>query len=112
MLVLLLFLMAGLSGAAHALMSICVDGHCHDHVTTFVSEHHTERDSGESTDSSRHKPNGMELEECNSYLCNALALTLESSDAVFFQSKDALAGNVSRLSTLEEPDNPDRPPNL
>jgi hypothetical protein len=54
----------------------------------------------------------MAHEDCNPLLCNFLALTWVSSEAVFDQSEAALAWQVSSHAALEEPDNPDRPPNL
>jgi hypothetical protein len=104
--------MTGLGGAVHALSNGCANGHCDDHVTANVTEHHTEPVSGDATDSSQHGSHDMVHDDCNPFLCNVLALTLEASQEDFDQSKAALAWQVSSLSTLEDPDNPDRPPNL
>ncbi len=112
LLVALLVLMTGLGGAAHALSNDCANGHCNDHMTATSTEHHAGHLSGEATDSGPLGWNGMEHDECNPFLCNVLALTSQSSEAVFDQSEVALAWQVSSLSTLEEPDSPDRPPNL
>jgi len=111
-LVALLVLMMGLGGAAHALSNDCANGHCDDHMTATATEHHTGHVLGEATDRGSLGSNGMEHDDCNPFLCNALALTLVSSDAVFDQSEATLAWQASSLSTLKEPDNPDRPPNL
>lgn len=111
-LVSLLVLMTGLGGAAHALSNDCANGHCDDHVTVNATEHHAGHLPGKATDSGPLGSNGMEHDECNPFLCNVLALTLASSEAVFDQSEAALAWQVSGLAALEEPDNPDRPPNL
>jgi len=107
-----LVVMTGLGGAAHALSIDCANGHCDDHMTVNATEHHAGHVSGEATDSGPLGSNGMEHDECNPFLCNVLALTLASSEAVFDQSEAALAWQVSSLATLEEPDNPDRPPNF
>lgn len=112
LLVALLVLVTGVGGAAYALSNDCANGHCDDHMTAAATEHHAGHLSGETTDSDPHGSNGMEHDECNPFLCNVLALTLLSSEAVFDQSEAALAWQVSCLSTLEKPDNPDRPPNL
>lgn len=104
--------MTGLGGVAHALSNDCANGHCVDHMTATATEHHAGHLSGEASEFGPLGSNGMEHDECNQFLCNVLALTLVSSEAVFNQSEATLAWQVSSLSTLEEPDNPDRPPNL
>lgn len=111
-LIALLVLMTGLGGTAHALSRDCANGHCVDHTTTVVADHHTDHVPGEATDNGQHGSNDIVHDDCNPFLCNALALTSVSSEAVLDQSEAALAWQVSSLSTLEEPDNPDRPPNL
>ncbi len=108
----LLILGTGLGGAAHALSNDCVNGHCDDHMTATATEHHAGHLPREATDSGPLGSNGMENDECNPFLCNVLALTSVFSEATFDQSEAALAWQVSSLSTLEEPDNLDRPPNL
>ncbi len=75
-------------------------------------ENHTGHDLGESTGSTPLGSDGIEHDECNPFLCNSLVLILQTSDAVFGQSDAVLGWQVGHLSTLEEPDNPDRPPNL
>lgn len=112
MLVLALLLMTGLGSAANALSNDCANGHCDDHMTATVIERHAGHVLGEATDGGQQGSNGMVHDDCNPFLCNILALTFVSPEAVFEQSKAALAWQVSSLSTLEEPDNPDRPPNL
>lgn len=110
LLVLLLVLMTGLGDAAHALSTDCANVHCDDHM--IVTDHYVEQGSGEATNSVSRGSNGTEQDECNPFLCNALVLTLGSSETVFDKSEATLAWQVSSLSTLEEPVNPDRPPNL
>lgn len=112
LLVTLLVLMTGLGGTAHALSNDCANGHCDDHVTMTVTEHHAGHVSGETTDSTTRGSHDMAHEDCNPLLCNFLALTWVSSEAVFDQSEAALAWQVSSHAALEEPDNRDRPPNL
>lgn len=112
LLVVFLFLTTGLGGAAHALSNDCVYGHCDEHVTETEKEHHTGHVVEGATDSAPHGSNSMEHDECNPFLCNVLALDLPFSDAVFYWSKAALAWQITSFSALEEPDNPDRPPNL
>ena len=112
LLVTLLVLMTGLGGTAHALSNDCANGHCDDHVTMTVTEHHADYVPEEITDSTTRGSHDMAHEDCNPFLCNFLALTLVSSEAVFDQSEAALAWLVSSLAALKEPDNPDRPPNL
>ncbi|WP_164662118.1 hypothetical protein [Tropicibacter sp. Alg240-R139] len=106
--------MTGLDGTAHALSRDCANGHCADHTTTVVvvADYHADHVPGESTDNGQHGSHDMVHDDCNPFLCNALALTSASSEAVFDQSEAALAWQISSLSTLEEPDNPYRPPNL
>lgn len=111
-LVALLVLMTGLGGAAHALSNDCSNGQCDDRMTTIESEHHADHVPGETTENPHHGAHGMEHDECNPFLCSVLALTTASSEAVFDQSKAALVWQVSSLAALEEPDDPDRPPNL
>ncbi len=111
-LVALLVLMTGLGSTAHALSNDCANGHCDDHMTATASEHNAGHVSGEATDSGPRGSHDMAHDDCNPFLCNVLALTLMSSEAVFDQSEAALAWQVSSLAAREEPDNPDRPPNL
>lgn len=112
MLVSLLVLMTGLSGATHALSNDCAIGHCDDLERINAMEHRAGHFSGESTETTTHGPHDLAYDECNPFLCNALALTLVSSKMVLDQSEAVLAWQVSSLAALEEPDNPDRPPNL
>lgn len=111
-LVAILIFMTGLGGAGLTLSNECANGHCDNHMIATVSEHHTGHISGEAQDSTPRESNEIEHDECNPFLCNVLALTLTSSETVFDQSEAALAWEVSRLSTLEGPDSPERPPNL
>lgn len=53
----------------------------------------------------------MAHDECNPFLCNALALTVQPFKIIFEKSGIVLAWQVSSLSALEEPGNPERPPN-
>ena len=53
----------------------------------------------------------MAHDECNPFLCNALALTVQSFKVTFEKSEIVLAWQVSSLSALEEPGSPERPPN-
>lgn len=54
----------------------------------------------------------MAQDECNPFLCNVLALSLQSCEVIFDKSDAVLAWQVSSLSALEEPGNPERPPNF
>lgn len=112
LLVVLLVFMTGLSSASHALSMGCVGGHCDEHKVMPVVENHTGHALGELTSSTLLGSDGIEHDECNPFLCNSLTLILLTSDAVFDQSEAVLGWQVGHLSTLEEPDNPDRPPNL
>ncbi|WP_165759709.1 hypothetical protein [Falsiruegeria litorea] len=103
--------MSGLGGVAHALSKDCVGGHCDDHLVMEMQESHVGHASGKPTDSASNGSNGMEPDECNPFLCNALALTFPDSEVSFDQSEAALAWLVTSFSTLNEPENPDRPPN-
>lgn len=109
MLAALLVLMTGLGGAAHALTNHCVSEHCDEQMSRMVAEHHVDHVSGDVTD---RIPHGLEHSDCNSFLCSVFALMLTSFEAVFDPSETAFVWQVSSLSTLEAPDNPDRPPNL
>jgi hypothetical protein len=106
----LLVLVMGLGSTAHAASNDCTNVHCDDHVT--VTEHHAENSLDETADSTQQKSPDIAHDDCNSFVCNFLALTLVSSAAVFDQSEAALAWQVSSLAALEQPDHPDRPPNL
>lgn len=53
----------------------------------------------------------MEHDECNPFLCNAFALTVQPFKVTFERSEIVLAWQVSNLSALEEPGSPERPPN-
>ena len=72
---------------AHALSNDCANGHCDGRMTATATEHHAGHLSGEASDSGPLGSNGMEHDECNPFLCNVLALTLVSSEAVFDQSE-------------------------
>lgn len=104
--------MTGLGSAAHALSMGCVGGHCDEQMVMPEVEYHAGHALGEATGSTPLGPDGMEHDECNPFLCNSLALILLTPDAVFDQSETVLGWQVGHLSTLEEPSNPDRPPNL
>jgi hypothetical protein len=110
--VIALLLITGLGGPAHALSNDCANGHCDDHMTAIMAEHQAMNVSGEGADTTQHGSNGMEHEDCNPFLCYVLALTSMSTEAVFDQSATTLIWQVTSLSTLEEPENPERPPNL
>ena len=100
--------MTGFGGAAHALSNDCVNGHRDDQIAVTAAEHHAGHLSVEATDSG---PLGMVHDDCNPLLCNVLAINSPSSKAVIDQSEAAATWQVGSLAALEDPDNPDRPPN-
>lgn len=104
--------MTGLGSAAHALSKNCAGGHCDDHASMSVDMHHADHASVEPTGSVPQGTDGVAHEGCNPFLCHVLALSSQYSEATFDQSETVLGWQVGHLSTLEEPDNPDRPPNL
>jgi hypothetical protein len=108
----LLILVSGLGGASHALSPDCANGHFDDHVIEAVTEHLAGHVPDDATDSASRGSQHIEQDNCNPLLCSVAALTLSSSEAVFHPTETAVAWQVSSLSTLEEPENPDRPPNL
>lgn len=112
LLVVFLFLLTGLGSAALALSKDCLGGHCNDHMNMTVAEHQPGHAPGEASIGVPDKSNGVEHDECNPFLCNVLVLMSLSSKATFVQSDAVLAWQVASLSTHEEPDNPDRPPNF
>lgn len=66
---------------------------------------------GRTAESVTQGSNGVEHDDCNPFLCNVLALTVQSSEVIFDKSEAAIAWQVSKLSALEEPGSPERPPN-
>lgn len=98
--------------AVHALSEDCINGHCDTHMSMTVEDHHLGHVSGQPTGGPPLEPGGFEHDGCNPALCHVLVLTSQHSFATCDQSEADLAWQVSSLSTLEEPNNPDRPPNL
>ena len=86
----------------------CAGGHCEDHLSKSVDAHYADHAS---TEDIQHDPDDMTHEGCNPFLCHVLALTSQYSEAEFEHSETVLGWQVVHLSALEEPDNPDRPPN-
>lgn len=111
-LVALLVFMTGLGGKAHALSQEHANAHCGTHMIVPVAEHHVGYALEEATDSVSNGSSGQQHAECNPILCNALALMLCSSEVAFDHSEAVLAWQVTGFATLDEPDNPDRPPNF
>ena len=111
LLVVLLVLMTGLGDRAHAMLENCNDGRCEHHLHTPVVEHRAGHVSAAPSEDAQHEPDSATHEGCNPFLCNALMLTTQDSQTTPSRSGIALAWQITSLSTLNEPDNPDRPPN-
>ncbi len=111
LLVVLLGLMTGLGDRAHVMLENCNGGHCESHVHTSVVGHHVNHASVSPSGSAPHEPDGTTHEGCNPFLCNVAALTAQDFQATPDQRVIVAAWQASNLSTLNEPDNPDRPPN-
>lgn len=101
----------GLGNVAHALASECAGGHCIDHVATSVGAQHDDHRLVAPSEDRQHEPDSSAHEGCNPFLCNVLALTTQAFETKPNQAAVELALRATSLSTLNEPDNPDRPPN-
>lgn len=111
LLVVLLSLMTGLGDRAHAILEKCNGGHCENHLHASVVDHHVDHASVSPSGGAPHEPDGTMHEGCNPFLCNAAALMAQDIQATPNRSVIVVAWQASNLSTLNEPDNPDRPPN-
>ncbi len=111
LLVVLLGLMTGLGDRAHAMLENCNGGPCVYHLHTSVVEHNADHASVTLSEGSQHDPGSATNGGCNPFLCNVLALKMQNSATNPDQSDTVLAWQVTNLSALNEPDNPDRPPN-
>ncbi|MFY2825143.1 hypothetical protein [Ruegeria sp. MALMAid1280] len=111
LLVALLVLMTGLGDRAHAMFENCNGGHCAYHLHMSAGDHHAGHASVAPGEGAPHQPDGAAHEGCNPFLCNVIALATPASETKLNQSAAVLAWQVTSLSTLDEPDNPDRPPN-
>ena len=90
----------------------CSGGHCDDHASTSLDAHVSGHNFVELSGDATHDPDEMAHDGCDQFLCHALDLTLPQSKVTFDHSKTVLGWRVRHLSTLNEPENPDRPPNL
>ncbi|WP_298855672.1 hypothetical protein [uncultured Ruegeria sp.] len=106
-----LILVMGLGNVAHALASECVGGHCIEHMATSVEAQHADHGLVAPGEDGQHEPDTSAHEGCNPFLCNVLALTTPAFETKSNQAAVVLALRATSLSTLNEPDNPDRPPN-
>lgn len=106
-----LILTMGLGNVAHALANERVGGHCIDHMATSVEAQHADHGLFAPSEDAQHEPDSAAHEECNPFLCNALALITPTYETKLSQVAVVLALQVTSLSTLNEPDNPERPPN-
>lgn len=105
--------MTGLGSAAHALSENCVGGPCDTHMHMPAGEHQADGSaSGDHSDDVSHQSDGSVHEGCSPFLCHVLAITPQYSEATFDHSETVMGWQVGRLSTLQEPEHPDRPPNL
>lgn len=112
MLVCLLTLTIGFGSVAHALSKDCVGGHCDNRMSSSAQVHPGSDTALKSAFGGTHEPESTEHDGCNPYLCLVLALASPHSEETFDYSETVLGWQVRHLMTLEEPDNPDRPPNL
>ncbi len=106
-----LILIMGFGSVVHALSNECVGGHCIDHMATSVEAQHANHGLVASSEDGQHEPDSAAHEGCNPFLCSVPALTTQTSESKFNQAAVVSASQVTNLSTLNEPDNPDRPPN-
>jgi hypothetical protein len=103
--------MTGLGTAARAMSKTCFGGHCETHMNMTVEENQPDHTQERTAKSIPLGSDAMAQDECNSFLCNVLALTVPSFKVIFERSEIVLAWQVSRLTALEEPGSPERPPN-
>ncbi|WP_299669360.1 hypothetical protein [uncultured Ruegeria sp.] len=106
-----LILFVGLGSVVHALPNECVGGRCIDHMATSVEVQHANDVSAAHNEDGKHEPDSAADEGCNPSLCNVLAFTAPASETKLNQAAVVLALQVKSLSKLNEPDNPDKPPN-
>ncbi|MBA84199.1 MAG: hypothetical protein CML60_05600 [Rhodobacteraceae bacterium] len=112
MLAAVLVVVTGLSGPAHALSGDCAGGHCAEHVHMSADTQNAGHAAMDFAGQVPSDSGGAGHEGCNPFLCNVLAVALFHSDVIFAPSKTTRMWHVALLSSLEEPNNPDRPPNL
>ncbi len=101
----------GFGNVAHALASECVGGHCIDHMATSVEVQHANHELVAPSEDRQHESDSTAHEGCNPFLCNVLALTAQDFQTTPNRSVIVAVWQASNLSTLNEPGNPDRPPN-
>lgn len=107
-----LVFLTGLGSSVHAMSNGCIGGQCEDHLQMPVESGHDAHALAEAVSGGHHPVGETEHEGCNPFLCQALALTSKHFETVSIEVVAALEWHVGHLSTLEEPNNPDRPPNL
>lgn len=101
----------GFGNVAHALANECVRGHCIEHMATSVEAQHADHELVAPSEDGQREPDRSANEGCNPFLCNVLALTTPVFETEPNRAAVVLALQAASLSTLSEPDNPDRPPN-
>lgn len=95
--------MTGLVGTAHAMPANCDQTQCDAHHAVSSGAAHSDAPSDEA--------NPAHHDDCGLHLCHVLALSARQMDEIAHQSEADLGSRVRHLSTLDEPDGPDKPPN-
>lgn len=109
----LIVLLAGLGGAAHAMTMDCAAGHCDGQISAQNDRHQAGHASPMMfADDVMPRPANADHDGCNPYLCQALVLVLPSTVTLFTQFSTVVAWPTPRARTLVRIDAPDRPPNL
>lgn len=102
----------GLGSAAHALSTGCIGGHCGDYTDVSVDKLHLGHTPIMLAKDAPQEPDSTATEGCNLLLCSALLPWSLRPVAKIDPSETVLVWQIGQLSALEEPETPDRPPNL
>lgn len=107
-----LVILTGIGGVAHALSNGCVGLHCEEHRQHAEHFAVTTSNGDVSAHSHHHDPESSGTGECNPFICQAVVLLAQNSEAALGQRDTDPELQIGAQAKLNEPDSPYRPPDL
>ncbi len=102
----------GLGSTAHALSTGCIGGECGGDADLAVENLHFGHATVMMAKDVPQDPDSAPTDGCGPLLCKVFLLNTQRLVAKFDQTDIVLVWQLRQLSALEEPETPDRPPNL